>query len=338
MKKIFLPIILLAVLLTACSSGETSLENGSGISSISSNNELSNPDIGSENNFYVITDGVYAAYDRSKYDNISAPKIYYADYQEIEEKTFLDLFSSTPEYSEEIKGYLTDTERGFYSFGKDKPRFYNMSYSTTAGTDCHNFGYEIFSNYSTAADLDFMTLNEMKNDLVEFTNGIFKTGIEITAYALSKKGTTLANGKKTPENWNAADEFYYIIARQSIDGVPIFVGVVGGAHKGGYTYGNAIESIYTENGMEFITIMKPYKIKSEAPITNEFITLTKAEEIIKGMYENLLTFDEVTFLNAELVYIPVYSSGELMLTPAWEFSDDFGPLYRINAYTGEEIR
>lgn len=331
---------MLAMLLTACSNSKPSLESDLNNSSISSNGELSAPAIGSpENNFNVIIDGVYTTYDKSKYENISAPKIYYADFQKIEEKTFLDLFLSKPTYSAETQEYLTENEHGWYTAPTDNVPYYTMSYYTTIGFDSRNLGSGIFSDYSTTTDLDFMALGEMQTDFTKLTSSVLQTGVEITSYALSKNGATrVGDNIKTPEKWSGADEFYYINARQSVDGIPIFIGVVGGPHKGGYTYGTTIEAIYTENGLEFLTIMMPYKIKSEAPLTDEFITLTQAEEIIKGMYENLLTFKEVTLVNAELVYIPIYSSGDLLLTPAWEFSDAFGPLYRINAYTGEEIR
>lgn len=328
MKKTIALLFILTLTLTGCSAAHSEPSKSSTDTSVNSANDSTG--ISNQTTGRAITDGVYATYDYSKYENISAPKIYNADYQKIEEEIFFDMFSGEPTYLEEIKQYSTENESGWYRIPTDKVRYYTMFYSTSDGSNCTVACSKIYSDFSTTLELDFMTREEMQTDFTNFINNIFQTGVNITAYAIKKEGNS--------NDWKAPEEFYYIKAQQTVDGVPIFNGVVGGPHKGGYTYGPTIEAVYTEKGMECITVMIPYKILSEAPTSEKFITLSDAENIIKNMYENLLTYNEVTFTNAELVYVPVYSSGNLLLTPAWEFSDDFGPFYRIDAYTGEEIR
>ncbi len=196
------------MLLTACSDNNFSVDNSSDSSTISSENELSEPEkSSSESRLSTIADGVYTTYDKSKYDNIYAPKIYHADFQEISENFFFNLFSSEPKYFEE-DGYITENECARYKAPTENSAYYNLTYYTTTGFDSSALAANCFPDYSTSANLDFMPIDEVRTE-----------------------------------------------------------------------------------------------------------------------------FEKLT-----LVYISIYSSGELLLTPAWEFSYDFGPLYRINAYTGEEIR
>lgn len=313
-------------------------------------NSLVDVSASSGNSVITLTDGVCTTYDKSKYENIIAPKCYYADYQKIDDKFLIDFFSSEPVFDETMSMYITDGEFGYNTYNGSKTGFYIMAYWTQRGNDYDTVGNRNYKEYSTVEELKFMSRNEIEGRLESEISEIVSTGIAFDAYAIKSENysddAAASDGNDAPpkpnassydKEWSEAADYYYVRARQTVDNVPIFTGRAGSSDTGTSSFGTQIKAVITENGIEYLFINVPYRIIEEAKINIDFITLEKAEEIIKNKFEDLLTFEPITIENVELVYIPLHSGNELILTPAWEFSDDFGPLYRINAYTGEEI-
>lgn len=344
MKRISALCILIVFLFSSCTNRNYPREESANATSLIESSASSN------NPIETLTDGVYIAYDRSKYTNVTAPKCYYADYQEIDDKFLINLFSSEPVFDEASAMYITDSEKGYNTYNGKKTGFYIMSYWTKRGNDYDTFGTHYYKEYSTAEELDFMPQSEIKNNLESTINKVVSTGIIFDAYTI--KAENYSNNIANPNSDNvpprpnfSSDEkdrsegsdYYYIKARQTVDNVPIFTGRAGSSDTGTSSFGTEIRSVYTANGLEYLSIIAPYKVIKEAQTDGDFIALAKAEEIIKNKFENLLAFDPKTIETVELVYIPLHSGNSLILTPAWEFSDELGPLYRINAYTGEEI-
>lgn len=371
MKKFF--VILLSITLcmglTACDSGvrtgnsengEQSETTSNILNSTGSDNsrlENSNSNNSSSVDREKLTENIYITYDRSKYENVTAPKCYYADFQKIEDETFLALFSSIPKYSEQTGLYTTDNETGANTSGsllrKDGNAFmYFMSYWTQFGDDYDTAVGENYEKYSTTKEFDFMNRDALTADFLNKTDNIFTTDLEIKAYAIDAEsylkeiGNYDSEQQKIPhpnsyeKTWSEECDYYYIVAYQTVDGVPIFEGMSGDAEKGTLVEGCTINAVYTKNGLEYIRISSPWNVTEESPTENKFIDLKGAEEIIKAKNENLLTSKQRTLEAVQLVYIPIVKADGTILTPVWEFYDYMGikyPVYRVNANTGEML-
>lgn len=352
MKKIALIIsaLTLCMTLTACGSDKPA-ESGSGSDLGSGSGSGSGSGTsGTLSDTNQLTDGVRITYDRSKYENISAPKCYYTDYQEIDDSFLLSFFSSEPEFDEATGMYIAGEEKGYNTYGGDKLGYYNLSYFTQTGNDFDTIGNHNYSKYSTTDELRFMSRKKLSEKLEEVLNSVVQTEIIFDAYAIGAddyidNAATPSNDNLPPrpgnesyeKQWSEGADYYYIIGRQAVDNIPIFTGRVGNSNIGTASFGTNIKVVFTEKGLEYLWLYTPYKINGEFQTNDEFLTLEKAEGIIKSKFENLLAFQPLTLEEVELVYIPLHTKDGLILTPVWEFSDDFGPLYRINAYTGEEI-
>lgn len=341
MKKSAVLIISLTLLgLTACGSRNPgspnqSLSPGSDITSAGD----SEADPAGEDRV-LLTDGVYTTYDRSKYENITAPKCYYTEYRQIEKDFFFQFFSGEPVFSEEQQMYILNDEKGFCYSGQ----YSNMSYWTKRGLDYESIGNDDL-DFSTEKEFDFMTREEIKKDFINRTGEILQSGVELDIYAVTAEEyaeniLTVASGAPSRPDaalreWSEASDFYYVEGRQVIEGVPIFYGSAGNVDNP--IYCPTINAVYTQNGVEVMTVLTPYRIMGEASYKGSFLSLGDAEAIVKSKYEELLPFQTVTLEKVELVYIPIYIPGGRVMVPVWEFSDWFGPVWRINAYTGEEI-
>lgn len=341
MKRIATLFISLTLLgLTACGSRNPdspnqNLSSGSDITSAGD----SEADPAGEDRV-LLTDGVYTTYDRSKYENIAASKCYFTEYQPIEKDFLLQFFSGEPVFSEEQQMYILNDEKGFYHSGQ----YSNMSYWTKRGLDYESIGNDDL-NFSTEKEFDFMTREEVKKDFLNRTAEILHLGVELDIYAVTAEEyaeniLTAGSGMPSrpgaaPREWSEASDFYYIEGRQVIEGVPVFYGSAGNVDNP--IDCPTINAVYTQNGVEVMTILIPYKIMGEASYEGSFLSLGDAEAIVRSKYEELLPFQTVTLEKVELVYIPIYIPGGRVMVPVWEFSDWFAPVWRINAYTGEEI-
>ncbi len=306
-----------------------------------------NSDIEDTENLEKLAGEIYIKYDRSEYENITAPKRYYADYHKIDQEAFLNLFSSEPQYSEGSGTYFTDTESGYntenrMSLKGGQTSFYNMSYSTQTGDDYDTAANQNCKKYSLTREFDFMTRDALREDLLSKTKGIIPGGLQFDSYAIDAesylKEAENYDGKK---EWMGANDYYYIKAQQMVDGIPICESMHGDFGKGTLMEGCRIKAVYTKNGLEYLSVLCPWRVDKEAPIEGKFIDLHGAEEIIKAENENLLTSKKHIIESVRLVYVPLVKEEGIVLTPAWEFYDHMGaqyPVYTIDAYTGEMLK
>lgn len=313
--------------------------NGSGLNS-------GNSDIEDTKNLEKLAGEIYIKYDRSEYENVTAPKRYYADFHKIDQEAFLNLFSSEPQYSEEAGTYFTDTEIGYNTENRmplkgGQTSFYNMSYSTQTGNDYDTAANQSCEKYSLTREFDFMTRDALREDLLSKTKGIISGDLKFDAYAIDAESYL-----KEAENYDfekesmEADDYYYIKARQVVDGIPICESIHGDFEKGTLLEGCRIKAVYTKNGLEYLSVSCPWRVDKEAPIEGKFIDLRGAEEIIKAENENLLTSKKHIIESVRLVYVPLVKEEGTVLTPAWEFYDHMGslyPVYAIDAYSGEML-
>lgn len=333
---------------------QTSLPNDStGVSS--DNNSGASDNI---ENLEKLAGEIYISYDRSEYENVTAPKRYYADYHKIDREAFLNLFSSEPQYSEESQEYFTDTESGYireeHLPSKNGNTYLSqISYCTQIGNDYDTIGNQICKKYSTTLEFDFMTFDALREDFPSKTKGIVSGDLQLDVYAIDAESylketeyydrthQETQHGNSYEKDWNKAGDYYYIKARQAVDGIPISEGLYGDLEKGTMVEGCKINAVYTKNGLEYLYVSNPWRVEKEAPVEGEFIDLRGAEEIIKAANEDLLTSKRYILESVRLVYVPVVKAEGTFLTPAWEFCDHMGaqyPVYTIDAYTGEMIK
>lgn len=343
MKKICVLIVTTAIILTACSSGGNSGEDL--ISSQGSSFDNSND--------VQLADGVYITYDKTPFLNATA-KCYYAKHNVISEETVFKLYSTRPEITregDEYTSYKTETESG--SFSQNEISGCSIYYRTEQGNDFDTAAYTNYSDYSADLEFDFKSREDVDLLLSETLSAFVPSGLETHIYSVTSSDYSnyvseyptffesfgeLKQEAASQRKWAEPDDYYFINAFQSVDGIPIFGEVVGNPDNGTLTHGTSIHAVCTRNGLEYLVILSPYQIEEEVPIDNAFISVDEAENILKNKYNSLLSLSEVTFTSVRLVYIPLNSaSGRLILTPAWEFTDSQNVPTYINAYTGEEI-
>ena len=325
MKKLLLLTVSVLFLFTACS-----------ISSLAENNseseELDYETLGYEK----LKDGVYADYDRSKFENVTAPKAYYAECVTVNDSDLRSYFS-LPQYH---------TGRGI----------------VFAGTECCNdfsviFHYRFANRLEPSVEeLEFMTLSELNE---RFANDVHRFVPDFRIYDLYAitteefaETTTERNPPDPERGWSEPQDFYFIRARQYVDDIPIFGGISTTGVDTLFHDGSEIEACYSKDGIENFQAIGLYTVGEEAPVNSTFIDLAEAEQIIRDQYELIYPYHDLILVECDLVYVAIFDEeGRTVLTPAWEFYEDlyakFGPTrdwyfslarIRINAYTGEFMR
>ena len=318
MKKLLLLTVSVLFLFTACSPVQD-LQ--------SEREELDYESLGYEK----LKDGVYADYDKSKFENVTAPKAYYAECLTLNDSDVFSFFS-LPQYN---------TGRGIVH----------------ANSECGNdfsviFDYRIANRLEPSVEeLDFMPLSELNE---RFANDVHRFVPDFRIYDLYAitaeefAETTTERDPPYPDNgWSEPQDFYCIRARQYVDGIPVFHGIIPTSVDTLFHYGSEIEACYSKDGMEKFSALGLYTIGEEAPVNGTFIDLAEAEQIIRDQYELIYPYKDLILVDCDLVYVAIFDEeGRTVLTPAWEFYKDFGSgrhyftntRIRINAYTGEFIR
>ena len=333
-KALFLAFVLL--LFTACSSEQISEE--------------------SKLDLEELTDHVYVDYDRTKYENVSAPPIYYAEYIKPDDSVVASLFVNPPKiYDNENPSYASDrefeNESEYGRCGSHGSVSYRVKNVTAAMNIYVVSEYCLEHNMSSVKEPDFMSLEDLYKKFDEDVHKfIDKYEIyEMTAFTADKYGeiAALTRPDDLEEDWYEPRDVYYIRARQFVNEIPIFTGT--------YTtnsnvvpmlshHGAEIQACYTKNGLEYLSIFGGYKIGEEKPADGEFIDLKGAEQIIRDYYDIPYPYHDTILYDCALVYVGVFEGEKTVLTPAWEFYNDDGqgswydiggPVIRINAYTGD---
>lgn len=375
MKKFFTLLSVMILLLTACDAKPTTeskpyQNNIEEKSSIDSTASKPNPEIGSLNSETstltplesmpvvteptLLTDHIFVSYDRSKYEHITSAKCYSTEFQPITEDYASGLFGDKPEISDDGYGntfLIAEKERGQLTHRRTNG-IYSLIYRTTQGDNFDTAVYQHYTDYSLEAEFDFISRENLKNALNDKLKAIIPTGITLSAYAVNKEayagniaaivGDPIGDDSKdniiSEIEWGEADDYYYITAEQLVDNIPIFSGTAGDIDTGTSTSGTNIKVIYTKNGIEYLGVTAPYVVKDEVSPEGNFISVEKAEELLKNKYDEFLISENVEYTGVRLVYIPLHSADGLILTPVWEFSNDGeGLVTYFNAYTGDEI-
>ncbi len=329
MKKISLLLVPILVLFTACSY-EQPLE-------------------GSKSDPGELTDHVYVDYDRTKYENVSAPPVYYAQHIRPDDSALASFFSSPP------KIYDRESDREFENEIESEYGYYgshgSVFYCTNDGTNISTASlFCLDDGMSSVKELDFMSLEELYKQFDEDVHKfIDKYEIyEMTAFTAEtfEEITTVARPSDLEKGWCEPRDVYYIRARQFVNEIPIFKGAYTpnpNVVPAPYHAGAEIEACYTKNGPEYFRISGGYEIGEEKPAEGEFIDLQGAEQVIRDYFEMPYPYYDDILYDCALVYVGVFEGEKTVLTPAWGFYFEqngtrFGhgsPLIRINAYTGD---
>lgn len=374
MKKNFALLSVIILLLTACDAKPTesnpyqnSIEEKSSSDSTASKPNPENGSLNSETSTQVplesltivteptlLTDRVFVSYDKSKYEHITSAKCYSVEFQPLTEDFAMGLFGDKPEISDDGYGntfFKAEDERGQLTHRRTSG-IYSLFYRTTQGDNFDTAVYQHYTDYSLEAEFDFISRENLKNALNDKLKAIIPTGITLSAYAVNKEayagniaaivGDPIGDDSKdniiSEIEWGEADDYYYITAEQLVDNIPIFSGTAGDIDTGTSTSGTNIKVIYTKNGIEYLGVTAPYVVKDEVSPEGNFISVEKAEELLKNKYDEFLISENVEYTGVRLVYIPLHSATGLVLTPAWEFSNGDADLVTyFNAYTGDEI-
>lgn len=340
MKKRALLLAFVLLLFTACSSEQTSEE--------------------SKLDLEELTDHVYVDYNRTKYENVSAPPVYYAEHLRPDDSALASFFSSPPKiYDSKNPSYASDrefeNESEYGCYGSHGSVSYREKNVTAAMNIYVVSEYCLEDNMSSVKELDFMSLEELYKKFDEDVHKfIDKYEIyEMTAFTADKYDeiAALARPSDLEEDWYEPRDVYYIRARQFVNEIPIFTGAYtqNPNEPRMYHAGAEIEACYTKNGLEYFKISGGYKIGEEKPADGEFVDLKGAEQIIRDYYTMPYGPEYERLYDCALVYVGVFEGEKTVLTPAWEFYCDYygyelgerpwedlgSPAIRINAYTGD---
>ncbi len=151
------------------------------------------------------------------------------------------------------------------------------------------------------------------------------------------------NDRNSEELFGKYEEFYFVKGRFLINDVPIFDNDAGNIDNGSAIFGSYFRAIYTENGLEAIWIINHYEVKKVTSEDCQFLPAEKILDQLKSIIENSFVTNPVTINKINLVYIPIPQNSleelykEYVMTPAWEFVDENGNNWYINAITGQEV-
>ena len=329
MKKLLLLTLSFALMLTGCSPAQSSE---------------------SKLDLEELTDNVYVDYDRTKYENVSAQPIYYAQHITPDDSALASLFVKPPKiYDNERRNRIFENEGEYGRYGSHGI----VSYRTNDGMNVYIASQICLDDdMSSVKELDFMSLEELYKMFDEDVHKFIDNYeiYEMTASTADKfeEITTLTRPSNLEEGWCEPRDVYYIRARQFVNDIPIFTGVSPTNVDTMFHNGASIEACYTENGLEYFDITGGYQVGEEKPADGELIDLKGAEQIIRDEYAIPYGYENIVFDDVGLVYVGVFEGDKTILTPAWEFYVEV-PEHsitwkssmvweRINAYTGEFMR
>ena len=336
MKRLLLLTVSILLLFTACSPVRDPLS------------EKEKPDL------EELSDGLFADYDRSKFENVTPPKPYYAEYVTFEDEDMLPFFSEPPEIYTVMEHEIYPYRR----FKNDGEWGYYTNKSLAYGKDLCNELSIIFSYYLgerpdiATEGLDFMTLSEVRERFADDMHRFVPDFRIYDLFAITAEDFAKAAAETDPpypeKGWREPKDFYYIRARQYLNDIPLFAGVTTISETLQYN-GSEIHACYSADGVEEFRTFCFYNVLEEAPVHGDFISLSEAEQIIREEYTMPYGYDQIILFDVDLVYKAVNDDdGRMILTPVWEFYEDIWSLYevsynhyfttpwiKINAYTGE---
>ena len=149
---------------------------------------------------------------------------------------------------------------------------------------------------------------------------------------------------ESDEDWSEADNCYYFVLQQELNGLPVTKQGNGSFSAETYvTNGPTLDVIYTGKGIEMLGIMDPYEVKTVGQSV-AVISLEDAMKALGNFYAQIEGGSIRTITGISYEYVPIakdnYGKSGYDLVPCWTFQVSGGgglenEWYFINAVTGE---
>lgn len=163
------------------------------------------------------------------------------------------------------------------------------------------------NNEPIVYSLDVTSLKEAENN--------YMTDEEYAEWEELKPGT----GKR---NWTEEDEAYLIIFKSSLNNIPIYSRNLILSSDNSNLRESVVKAVVNKNGIVKFDALSMYDSVSLDTENLSCIEYSKALEIVKDKYKNIILTSPIKVTNINLEYIPRIKNrelGEFILTPAWVF-------------------
>jgi len=152
-------------------------------------------------------------------------------------------------------------------------------------------------------------------------------------------------GNESSEDWSEADNCYYFVLQQELNGLPVTKQGNGSfSDETNVTNGPSLDVIYTGNGIEMLNIMDPYEVKTVEQSTS-VISLEDAMKSFGNFCAQIEGGSIRTITGIRYEYVPIAkennSKSGYDLVPCWTFKVSGGlenEWYFINAVTRECLK
>lgn len=288
---------------------------------------------------------------------ITSAKCYKVDFLEPTEDQVIALFKGVPKRSEHTKAlgdvdFRVGDETG-YIYGAPGCAHYEVLYWTEQGFNYDTAAYSDYEEIAVNRDWDFLSRADAEKKISEILSPFMPAGTSVTTYSIraddySEYAKQHANQLKNPENldelkdWGTPEDYYYFVAEQAVDDIPILQWSVKDINTGTSTHGADASGVLSADGLGFLHVRSPYKIVGEVETPDKFITFSEAKQMFNEIFDSFIKAEAITVNDMRLVYVVVNDEDNgMILNPAWEFNykytDEQERSFCINAYTGEEI-
>ncbi|WP_346887975.1 hypothetical protein [Clostridium sp. UBA1056] len=163
------------------------------------------------------------------------------------------------------------------------------------------------NNEPIVYSLDVTSLKEAENN--------YMTDEEYAEWEELKPGT----GKR---NWTEEDEAYLIIFKSSLNNIPIYSRDLILSSDNSHLRESVVKAVVNKNGIVKFEAFSMYDSVSLDTENLSCIEYSKALEVVKDKYKNIILTSPIKVTNINLEYIPRIKNrelGEFILTPAWVF-------------------
>jgi len=263
---------------------------------------------------------------------------YKAQNKQFGESQMIPLFLNTPE--KHTEGTRINFELGNQHGIIDNNFFFYYTDSGTRYDDAAAFlirDYYAKKNYLNAAsEFDFKSRGEAMNDINKtLTSMGFDTDklSAVNYYGISKEAVEYYNKneeesiKNTDTDSVNPDDFYYLELCVKADNLPIYSGGVlyFGSNPDDSLSGTRFKIIYTEKGIEFMSVMFFYEATEKASGDSALIGFDAAQKLLREKYEEIFFESFINVNGVELIYLPFPQNTidsryvDFILTPYYVF-------------------
>jgi len=168
-----------------------------------------------------------------------------------------------------------------------------------------SLGISVYDKVDTYA-LDYQTLQAQEK--------ILEQKGDLTS---PKDGTTTLK-----PSWSQEDDCYYMIIRSGFDNIPVYPLDHGSVETNTIVPSTYIYACYSKKGLEYLSIVDPYKEKAVDHGGLKIISPEEALAAVKRKYANVILTDPTTITAIELNYVRMLinqSRDEFRMVPAWCF-------------------